>query len=261
MKKKYIFLGVVVAAFAGFYYFTPSFESIVKKIVHKYGSEITGTDVNLEGFKLKITSGEGEIKKITVANPKNYSTPYVFSLDGVSVKVDIKSLTGDTIIIDSVKVSKPVITYEMLSLTQNNISEIQKNIAKNTASQPSDKKETEAKTEKSSKTEDGGKKIIIKDLLIEDGEIQAVTGLKDHKASASAKLPTIHMKDIGKEKQKSGESVATTISKIVSKILSTASKTIVDSKISDLKSVAEENLNNVVGGVKDRVKEIGIFGK
>lgn len=259
MKKKYIFLGVVVAAFAGFYYFTPSFESIVKKVVHKYGSEITETDVNLEGFKLKITSGEGEIKKITVANPKNYSTPYVFSLDGISVKVDIKSITGDTIIIDSVKVSKPVITYEMLSLTQNNISEIQKNIAKNTASKTSDSKESEPKEAK--KAEDGGKKIIIKDLLIDGGEIQAVTGLKDHKASVSAKLPTIHMKDIGKEKQKSGDSVAATISKVISKILSTASKTIVDSKISDLKGVAEENLNNVVGGVKDRVKEIGIFGK
>ena len=61
------------------------------------------------------------------------------------------------------------------------------------------------------------------------------------------------MKDIGKEKQKSGDSVAATISKVISKILSTASKTIVDSKISDLKGVAEENLNNVVGGVKDRV--------
>ena len=36
MKKKYIFLGVVVAAFAGFYYFTPSFESIVKKV---YGGD------------------------------------------------------------------------------------------------------------------------------------------------------------------------------------------------------------------------------
>ena len=38
MKKKYIFLLVLVAAFAGFYYLTPSFESIVKQVVHKYGS-------------------------------------------------------------------------------------------------------------------------------------------------------------------------------------------------------------------------------
>ena len=40
MKKKYIFLLVLVAAFAGFYYLTPSFESIVKQVVHKYGSAV-----------------------------------------------------------------------------------------------------------------------------------------------------------------------------------------------------------------------------
>ena len=57
MKKKYIFLLVLVAAFAGFYYLTPSFESIVKQVVHKYGSAVTGTDVNLEGFNLKECHG------------------------------------------------------------------------------------------------------------------------------------------------------------------------------------------------------------
>ena len=37
MKKKYIFLLVLVAAFAGFYYLTPSFESIVKQVVRQPG--------------------------------------------------------------------------------------------------------------------------------------------------------------------------------------------------------------------------------
>ena len=33
MKKKYIVLGVLVAVFAAFYYFTPSLETIVKKVL------------------------------------------------------------------------------------------------------------------------------------------------------------------------------------------------------------------------------------
>lgn len=259
MKKRYIFLLVVIAATLGFYFFAPSLESIVKKVVHKYGSEITGTDVNLQGFKLKLTDGEGKIEKITVGNPKNYKTPNVFDLEGISVKVDLKSLTTDTIIIEKVEISQPVITYEMLSLTQNNISEIQKNVAKNSASKPAAKAETPKKAEDKKAVAEGGKKVIIKDLYVKGGEIKAVAVTE--LASASVKLPDIHMKNIGKEKGKSGDSVATAISKIITKILSTASKTIVDSKISDLKGVAEENLNNVVGGVKDRVKEFGIFGK
>ena len=58
MKKKYIVLGVLVAAIAGAWYFTPSLESIVKTLVHKYGSQVTGTDVNLEGFDLSLKNGE-----------------------------------------------------------------------------------------------------------------------------------------------------------------------------------------------------------
>ena len=236
MKKKYIFLLVLVAAFAGFYYLTPSFESIVKQVVHKYGSAVTGTDVNLEGFNLKLADGEGHIGKITVGNPKNYKLKNAMELGGISVKVNIKSLTQDTIVIESVEIDKPVINYEILSLTQNNLSQLLENIKKNTASaEKAEQKEVKAQEKQTSSAEkdSGGKKVIIKKLVVRGGEISVA-------ASAS---------------------VAETVSKVLTKILNTAYKTIVDSKIADLKNVAEENLNNVVGGVKERIKEIGIFGK
>ena len=127
MKKKYVILGVLAAAVAGAWYFTPSMESSVKKLVHKYGSQVTGTDVKLEGFDISIKNGEGKIKKITVANPDGYKKPYLLSLDGITVKVNIKSLTTDTIVIEQINIDKPVVTYEMLSLTQNNIKQVQNN--------------------------------------------------------------------------------------------------------------------------------------
>ena len=163
MKKKYIFLLVLVAAFAGFYYLTPSFESIVKQVVHKYGSAVTGTDVNLEGFNLKLADGEGHIGKITVGNPKNYKLKNAMELGGISVKVNIKSLTQDTIVIESVEIDKPVINYEILSLTQNNLSQLLENIKKNTASAE--------KAEQSAEKDSGGKKVIIKKLVVRGGEI------------------------------------------------------------------------------------------
>ena len=36
------------------YFMTPSAEDIVKTVVHKYGSQVTGTEVNLGGFRLDI---------------------------------------------------------------------------------------------------------------------------------------------------------------------------------------------------------------
>ena len=253
MKKRYIFLSILVVIIAGVYFFAPSLESIVQKIVHKYGSEITGTDVNLKGFKLGLANGEGSISEITVGNPKDYSAKNIFELGNIYVKVDIKSLTSDTIIIEDIEVSKPIINYEMLSLTRNNISDIQENIKKNTAkTSTSEKKTEEAKSEDTA----ASKKVVIKKLSIKDGEINAIVGKEE---AVSVKLPTITMTNIGEDKK--GESITTTISKILGKILSSASNAVVNSKISDLKGVAEKNLEDITGGVKDRIKSIGIFGK
>ena len=47
----------------------------------------------------------------------------------------------------------------------------------------------------------------------------------------------------------------------MNQILKTASQTVAKVQIGDLKNIAEKNLDNVVGGVKDRVKTLGIFGK
>ena len=80
MKKFGIFLIVLAAIGAGVYFTAPSLESIVQTVVHKYGSQVTGTEVNLGGFKLSLLKGEVEINNLTVANPENYSQPNIMSV-------------------------------------------------------------------------------------------------------------------------------------------------------------------------------------
>lgn len=265
MKKRYIVLGVLVAACAAAYYFTPSLETIVKKVVHKYGSQITGTDVNLQGFKLALGSGEGTINEITVGNPKGYSAPNIFALGEIKVKVDMKSLTKDTIIIDQISIKKPIITYEMLSLTQNNIKELQNNIKKNTATTVATEKKEAAQATQSNATPAkkevaaAGKKVIIKQLIVDEGELQAIAEINGKSNEMKVILPKITMQNIGGANN--GADIATTISQILTTILNTASQTVVKGQLGDLKSLADDNLKNVVGGVKDRVKELGIFKK
>ena len=119
--KKYIFLAILLIIGGGVFFVAASYESIVKNLVHKYGSQVTGTDVSLEGFDLSLFSGEASVKKIVVANPQGYKTPNFISLDGVSVKVNLDSVLTDTIIVESIIVNKPYLSYEIISLTQNNI--------------------------------------------------------------------------------------------------------------------------------------------
>lgn len=257
--KKRIFFGILAFIVIALAVVWGSLESIVKKVVNKYGSEVTGTEVRLEGFNLSPFSGTASISGLTVANPENYKSPYLLSLGGISVKIDIKSLTSDTIIIEDITVDKPVLTYEMLSLTQNNIKQLQSNISKNTAKAEKSEAQAAAKPEKSAEDKAAAKQVVIKKVTVKAGELKAVANVPGDKALADVKLPEIVLTDIGG--QKKGESIASSISKILNKILSTASQTVVKSGLGDLKNVAKENLNDVVGGVKDKVKNFGIFGK
>ncbi len=256
MKKRIFFglLAVIVIALAVVWC---SMESIVKKVVNKYGTEITGTEVRLEGFSFSPFNGQLAIKGLTVANPANYKSPYLLSLGGVSVKIDVKSLTTNTIVVEDITIDQPAITYEMLSLTQNNIKQLQNNIAKHTATPAPSKAKKSSKA--APETSGSQKQVLIRKVTVNAGELKAVSNVPDDKGLIDVKLPEIVLTDIGG--QKKGESITASVTKILNKILATASQTVVKSGLGDLKNVAKENLDNVVGGVKDKVKAFGIFGK
>ncbi len=259
MKIKHIFFALIAIIFIGAAAAVMFMENIVKTAVHKYGSEIVGTSVELRGFSLNPFKGTASIRGFTVANPQNYQTPHLFNLGGISVKIDMKSVFTDTIVIEDITVSKPVITYEMLSLNQNNIKQIQENVAQNTSSAAaSEQKDAKADAKSASAP---AKKVIIRKLTIAEGELQAVTSLQKDAAKIDVKLPAIVLSDIGGDKTGKGESIAASVSKIITKILNTASQTVVKNNLGDLKKVAKENLNNAVDSVKDKVKNLGIFGK
>lgn len=256
MKIRYIILLILIAIGAGAYYFTPSLNSIVKGLVNKYGSEVTGTAVNLQGFNFSLTNGTASIDEITVANPKNYKSPYIFDLNKISVKVDLKSLTGNTIVIDSITVNQPIITYEMLSLTQNNIKEIEHNV-QNYLNMAAAKKQASDNQVAVKEDSSEGKKIIIKKLLINDAQLVVSTMGKN----VSVILPPIQMTNLGENSSSKQTNIPELISKIITEVLNVASQSVVDNNLSNLESVAEENLNAVVGNVKDRVKTLGIFNQ
>ena len=165
-------------------------------------------------------------------------------------------------LLDLVIQKKPAVLLTDILLGERDGLWVLENIKKNTASaEKAEQKEVKAQEKQTSSAEkdSGGKKVIIKKLVVRGGEISVAASAAADITKTTAKLPEITLTNIGEDKK--GASVAETVSKVLTKILNTAYKTIVDSKIADLKNVAEENLNNVVGGVKERIKEIGIFGK
>lgn len=264
MKKFSIFLLIIAAVCALVYYFFP-LEMVVKKVVNKYGSEVTGTDVSLQGFKLDLANGTASVKQIAVANPAGYTTPNAVSLGEISVKINMKSLTADTIIIDEINIQKPAVTYEMKSLTQNNISDIINNVNAYTASKAAPIDE-DASASEPKKSDSSSKKVVIKKVVVSNGEVNGVASVAPDVVSAAVMLPTITLTNIGESTK--GTSVAESIAVIFKKILSTASSSVVNSNLSHLKDAvadttdaAKKTANDVVDGVKGTLENLNIFSK
>lgn len=261
--KKYILLVFLIVVGVGGYYLFNNLEIIVKKLVNKYGSEITGTEVDLKGFKINLASGEAKVTKFTVANPKGYENPYLFSADEVFVKVNLKSLTSGTIVIDEIRVEKPAMTYEMLSVTQNNIAEVLSNV-KNNTSKAEEKVQEDAKNE--TKSGGAGTKVVINKVDIKDTTLKAaiaaqgISGVAETQAvDKTVTLPDITIRDIGKSKN--GASIVAVISTVMTKILNTATQAAVEGGLGDLKGAAEKGLSKAIDSAKEKIDLKGLFGK
>ncbi len=257
MKRRNKFITFFVLLFIAIYFCLPSVESIIKRVVHQYGSQIIGTDVSIGGIDLELSKGIGVVKDIKIANPKGYQAPNLFYLKELGVEIDISSLTSDTIIIDNITINNPEITYEMKTLTQNNISDILNNIEKNTATDET--AQSKDNSSKSAKDDGSSKKVIIKQLTVSDGKVAAIVGAASLKAPINISLPTIKMNNIGQDKN--GATPVETISKVITKIMQTVSQTVVSANLSELKDASVKQVKAVADNLKAGSENIQEQGK
>ena len=263
-------LAVVVVAIVGVVVFIYSnLDSIVKDAVEEYGPQYTGVSVKLAKVELSPENGEGKLTGLVVGNPKGYLTDSAFKLGSISMNIDISSLTSDTIIIKSIVIDKPEITYEFGD-DGSNVDVIGKNVEKAAGGGG-------AKEEK--KSEEPGKKMIIESLIVNNGNVSVSHPLLQGKKLGSG-LPTIRLKDIGKDK-KDGASPAEVVDTIMNAIEKQVGASVgglnVDGMVKDLtkgvEDAAKDALKNVTGGadgatkgVEDAAKGAGdslkkLFGK
>ena len=178
---------IVTIILVAFFFVLANIDAIVEAAIEKYGSNATGTDVKVSKVKIKLTTGEGSISGLSIGNPSGFSTPAAFSMDNITVAIDIDSITKDPIVIDLVSVSAPRITYEVNESGKANINVIKKNLQAYQKQSPTEKGEAE-----------GEKNLLIRDLVIEEGEvaihIAALSG-----EPLSAKVPRIRLTNVGGE--------------------------------------------------------------
>jgi hypothetical protein len=244
IKKIALAIAILVIAIAGAaYYFASNLDSIVKAVIEKYGSEATQASVSLKSVKLSVTEGRGELSGLAVKNPKGFSSADAISLGDIKVALDLSTLQSNTIVIKDVTILQPAVLYEYAG-SGGNLETLQKNVQSYAAKFSGGKTEPNksAGDPAQSASQQPEKKVIIENLVIRDGKVAAT-----HQAlqgrTISASLPTIQLKNIGKDK--GGATPAEVAEKVIGTISAQASRV----ASSELQKQVGDLIKNQAGGL------------
>jgi uncharacterized protein involved in outer membrane biogenesis len=175
---------IVLAAIAAHFFL----DGEVKRLVESIGPQLTKVSVKLERVNLMLLSGSGKLSGLVIGNPEGYKSPSAISARSVSLSLQPSSLLNDKIVIRSINLQAPEVTFET-DLTQNNLSKILANLDEAAGG---GKESNETAKEPGAK-----KKLEVDDFLITSAKLHVVVSSLGGK-SATVALPDIHLKDLGK---------------------------------------------------------------
>ena len=167
-------------------------DKAIKHGVETFGPKFTKVDIKLNSVSLSLLSGGGSIKGLVVGNPEGFSTPSAISVGLASLSLKPGSLLSDKIVIKSIRVEAPEITYET-TLKRSNLNTILENVQAATggAKEPGKPKEPAAPAESKPP-----KKLQVDEFVITGAKVRvSVTGLGG--GAATVPLPDIHLTDLG----------------------------------------------------------------
>jgi uncharacterized protein involved in outer membrane biogenesis len=224
-------------------------DGAIRRGVETAGPMLTKVDVKLAGVSLSLLSGSGNLKGLVIGNPEGFKTPLAIQVGSASLMVQPGSIFSDKVVIHSVNVQAPEITFET-DLRANNLSKILANVEEATGGSAPAKPNDPAQKKAS-------KKLQVDDFLISGGKIHvSVTTLGGQ--SMTVPLPEIHLSGLG---QGPDGITAAELTKVVLRAIEKESVQAASGAVADLSKQAA-NLTkglgtNTTGAVDSVTKGIG----
>jgi len=246
MKKVLLYTGIIFVVLAVVVIFFAS--QVVKNAINTAGPIALGVPVTVEDVRAYPLRGVINIKNLVVGNPEGFKTDSLFNMGVLNVEISTASLFSDTIIVKTIEIVAPEITYEM-KLGGSNIGALQESLAGD--KEPAEKESEEVVEEKS-----GGKKVIIEKFLITDGKVKlSLPGMLG--TAVPLPLPKVELLDIGKEKE--GASSADVIKKVIGAVLGAVTEVVTSSGklLGDGAKAVGDGVTAVGGAAVDGVGAVG----
>ena len=193
---------------------------IVKGVIEKVGTSVTGVPVTVGSVDIKISEGSAAIKELSVANPAGFSAKPMLDFGELAVKLDVKGK-----IINLVKVASPHILFEQKGKTSN-FQTLIDNMSKDAEEKPAE----EPAKEEPAPAEEGEPAIIQIDLIeITDAQVTIISDAEDEPRNVTIKSIKIENikgtpEEIGKQimSQLSGQIIKQVAGKAAQKELNKA---------------------------------------
>jgi hypothetical protein len=254
MKGWIIAIVILAVIVAGAIVAALSLDGIVKKGVENFGPQITKVSVNLDSIHLVLLTGSATVKGLVVGNPDGYKAPQAISVGVAEVGVNPFSILSDKIVIRTVRVVAPEISFEG-GFGGNNLGKIMENV--NAYGKTGGTSSTN-----STAASQPGKKIEVDDFLITGAKVHVrLTDLGGKEMTLS--LPDIHLTGLG-----AGDAGLTPadLTRAVLKAVIAATVKAISANVNNLGKGAESLGNDAAKGAAAGVDQIkkgigGLFGK
>lgn len=211
----------------------------IKAAVETIGPKLTQSSVTLDDVELSLASGQGSLHGLVVGNPAGFKTPSAFSFGEIFLSIDPESVATNTIVINSIRIVAPEITYESAS-SGTNLAQLQKSVEQATGASNGDAYGEQG--------EGAEKKMIIRDFQLNGGKLSYSNPLLGDKAVALS-LPDIHMTGIGEKSN--GATTAEVVKQVLAAINKSAAGAVADAGV--LKGAGDQlkkQVEDKIGGFK-----------
>ncbi len=225
----------------------------------KMGVETGGTaalkvPVSLQDANLSILGGKVELAGLNIKNPEGYQHPDFMSMGKAAVALNTKSLLSETIEIQKIQLDDIQLTLEQKGLSENNLQAILNNLPK--SDKPAD-----------TTTESSGKKLVIRELVINGVQVKAkllpIPGKAD---TVTLKVNPIVLNDIGNDKPVNAAELTSKVLTAIAGGVAEQGKDLlpidmIDSIGKGLAQQGQKILENVSEAGKGALEEVGKTGE